>query len=283
MTRTVANAFEAYLRSKTPTAAQRAAAARHRGSVERSISTSLGVHRFIETGSFSHGTGVAGFSDVDLLVSLNGSRPTASDTALRWVRACLAGSFPNTYVRVSRPAVVVPFAQGYETFEVIPGFVNDTRAEHRYSIPAPGGDWIDSTPEAHLKYVSDVERSVAGAKRLARLLKAWKYHNSVPISSFYLEMRAAEHMATQTGFLPVWDLSLVLAKLDEHRLAPMPDPTGNTGLIRATSSLSAAIEARSKVHTAAVRAREAQVAYSAGEDVRALVYLDLLFNGGFSN
>lgn len=281
MTRTMSEAFTTYLQWQTPSASQRQAAALHRDSVERSVRNALHVYRFIETGSFSHNTGVAGYSDVDLLVSLRGNQPTLSDTALRWVKDALSASFPRTYVRVTRPAVVVPFASGFETFEVIPGFIRDSSGAHRYAIPAPAGGWMDSTPEAHLAYVNDADRNPGGAKALARLVKAWKYHQSVPVSSFYLEMRAAQHMKTQSSFLALWDLCVLLEKLDGHGLAAMQDPTGNSGLIRATSTLTNAVEAQSKTHTAAVRARKALDAFNNGEEITAFTYLKLLFADTF--
>jgi len=281
MPRSVHEGFTTYLQWKTPNTTQRQVATLHRSSVRRSIENARDVYRFIETGSFGHGTGVAGHSDVDVLVSLKGDRPTSSDTALNWIRAALTTSFPRTYIRTSRPAVVVAFAGGYETFEVIPGFIQSTAPDHSYSIPAPGGGWMDTTPEAHLDYVDAANRDPQGAKDLARLVKAWKYHQQVPISSFYLEMRAAQHMTTQTNFIPVWDLCLLLEKLDGWGLRSMQDPTGNTGSIQATSSTGAAIESHSKLATAATRARKALDAYTAGNPDESFRYLDLLFGGTF--
>lgn len=279
--RTIAEAFEDYLGWKTPTDSQRSAAEKHRATVTSSITKSLEVFRFIETGSFTHGTGVAGHSDVDILVSLKADQPASSDTALGWLRTSLVKTFPNTHVHVSRPAVVVPFANGYETFEIIPGFRN-AKEIARFSIPAPGGDWMDTTPQEHLNYVSAANATPRrGAKRLARLLKSWKYAQNVPISSFYLEMRAAQHMLGEESFLAIADLCSVLERIDRHDLASMQDPTGSSGLIRATSSSGAAETARSKTHTAAVRARKAFDALRDKDVASSFYYLDLLFNGGF--
>jgi len=279
--KTIDEAFEVYLGWKTPTDRQRSAAAKHRNSVTSSVTKDLDVYRFIETGSFTHGTGVAGHSDVDILVSLKENQPASSDTALSWIRTALVNTFPNTHVHVSRPAVVVPFANGYETFEIIPGFRNDSEIA-RFSIPAPGGEWMDTTPQAHLDYVSAANaKPRQGAKRLARLLKSWKYSQSVPVSSFYLEMRAAQHMRGEETFLAIADLWSVLERLDRLDLASMQDPTGNSGLIRATSSPGAAETARSKTHTAAVRAKRALDAWRDDDAASSFHYLDLLFNGGF--
>ena len=105
MALSVAQGFETFLSGLVPLESQRTAAARHRASVEVSLRGALDVSLFRETGSFSHGTGVRGHCDVDLLVSIKGQRPGSSDTALAWVTNALAASFPYTPVRISRPAL----------------------------------------------------------------------------------------------------------------------------------------------------------------------------------
>ena len=69
-----------------------------------------------------------------------------------------------------------------------------------YDIPGAATGWLDTAPLEHLAYVTEVnsrQNIAGGAKKLARLIKAWKYYNDVPISSFYLEMRAAQYLAGQ--------------------------------------------------------------------------------------
>lgn len=108
--------------------------------------------------------------------------------AERGVKSALTASFPTTVVRISRPAVVVEFAGGDETWEVIPGFIRSgSSSKLVYDIPGPSSGWIDSAPKEHLDYVNECNTKAGvkgGAKKLARLIKAWKYHNNVPISSF---------------------------------------------------------------------------------------------------
>ena len=43
-------------------------------------------------------------------------------------------------------------------------------------------------------------------------LKIWKYLRNVPVSSCYLEMRAAKHLDGESSYLPFWDLYLALDK-----------------------------------------------------------------------
>jgi hypothetical protein len=253
--------------------------------VKIALSSSLTTSNFYETGSFSHGTGVREFSDIDALVSVGNPKPDSSDTALGWVKTALSLRFPRTTVRISRPAVVAEFASGYETWEVIPGFITGRGAsdQYVYDIPGPAGGWIDSAPNTHLKYVNDCNAHPAAGKdkALARLIKSWKYYCNVPISSFYLEMRAAQHVSTQASYIHVWDVCQLLEKLQGHQLAAMNDPSGATGRFNACSSDAKRRDALSKLETAATRARKALDADQAGRTSDAFYYLDLLFGGHF--
>jgi hypothetical protein len=285
--RSVQEGFDTFHGWLIPTDAQRAAGSAHRASVRAALEARLDVSTFFETGSFTHGTGVRGHSDIDALVSLKGPRPASSYTALTWVKDALSARFPLTTVRISRPAVVVEFGGGYETWEVIPGFLTSRgSADQRvYDIPGPaaGAVYIDTAPKEHLAYVTECNKapSKGDAKRLTRFIKAWKYYRSVPISSFYLEMRCAQHVAGLTTYIDVWDVCLVLEKLVGHQLAAMNDPTGVTGRIVACSSEAKRTEALSKLSTAAGRARNALEAQRAGDETLAFYYLDQLFGGKF--
>lgn len=280
--RTIATAFEVLLSRKIPTAAERVAAAQHRASIETSLSQ-LENFGLRETGSFSHGTAVRGHSDVDVLVSLGGGRPANSDTALDRVRNALKRSFPLTPVRVSRPAVVVDFAGGDERWEVIPGYYLRTAGDHIvYSIPAPGGGWMESAPSAHLAYVTDVNRSPSGgAKGLARLVKTWKYANpgGAKVSSFYLEMRAAQRMASEASFVPHLDFAYLVNSLVRNGLADMNDPTGATGRFRAASTEAYRTLSLARLTGDAQRIADAFELEKVGKRAAAFAKLDYVFVG----
>jgi hypothetical protein len=287
MTRTVADAFNVFLGRLTPTEAQRTAGASHRASVKAALEASLTVRNFFETGSFSNGTGVRGYSDIDVLVSLGHTKPASSYTALTWIKDILSDRFPRTNVKIRRPAVVVEFGSGYGTWEVIPGFLTTrgTSKQFIYDIPGPsvGAAYIDSAPKEHVAYVNDCNKKPnrGDAKALARLIKAWKYFRSVPISSFYLEMRCAQHVATQSSYIHIWDVCQILGKLHAHELAPMNDPSGLTGRFHACSSDATRADALSKLSTAATRAAKALDAYRDEKYATTFEYLDLLFAGKF--
>lgn len=285
--RTINEVFEEFLKRLTPTQAQRDAGASHRAAVKAALEANLDMRRFYETGSFSHGTGVRGHSDIDALVSIGNTKPGSSYTALTWVKDALEARFPNTSVGIRRPAVVINFAGGYETWEVIPGFLTCRGGKNQfiYDIPGPntGAAWIDSAPKEHLTYVNscNVTPNKSDAKGLARLVKAWKYYCNVPVSSFYLEMRCAQYVSRLSHYVHVWDVCQVLESLNSLKLAAMNDPSGLTGRINACSSDAKATDALSKLNTAAVRARKALDAHKADDPVTAFSYLDLLFGGQF--
>src|SRR5664279_5841550 len=71
--KTVSQAFEVFLERLIPLTGQRQAATSHRASVEASIRNAMGTYGFFENGSFSHGTGIRNYSDVDLMVRLKGN------------------------------------------------------------------------------------------------------------------------------------------------------------------------------------------------------------------
>lgn len=287
MARSVQEGFTEFLKRLTPTSAQREAGASHRASVKAALESRLEIGTFSEIGSFKHGTGVRGHSDIDALVSVRTDRPSSSYTALTWVKDALSARFPLTFVGIRRPAVVVRFGGGYETWEIIPGFMTLRGAQGQYVYDIPGAStgpgWIDSAPREHLDYVNDCNQqpSKGNAKDLARLIKAWKYYRDVPISSFYLEMRCAQYVKGIETYVHIWDVCLLLEKLLKDELAAMNDPKGASGRIRPCSSDTTRQEALSKLSTAAGRARKALDAYLADKPDDTFYYLDLLFGGKF--
>lgn len=272
------NTASAYLNSLllfyTPSSTYFNAARSHRSSIETRLELRLGVKEMFETGSLRHGTGVAHWSDADYLVSLKGERPMAT-TTLNSVKDALAERFPSTIVKIRRPAVVCDFASGKETVEIVPAFTEDLG----YWIPDPMGGWMRTHPKDHNSYVNEVNKKHSGgAKKLARLAKVWKYKRSVPVSSCYLEMRAAKYAdGEKSWYMPV-DLHRYLSWLQDLALAAMNDPTGLSSRFTACSSDSNKSDALSKLATAVTRARKAREFDEKGQDNAAIEQYKLLFN-----
>lgn len=285
MAKTANEGFDIYISRLIPSDSNRSKATSHKASVQTKLDAHFGVYRMFQSGSFTHGTGVSGFSDVDYFVSLKSGRPIYSSSILSSMRTALLERFPLTTIRVSKPAVVLEFGSGYETVEVIPAYYHSTVSEGvtKFMIPGVQNEWQESTPEAHLRYVTSCNQTPSRgyAKNFARLIKAWKFYCNVPISSFYLEMRAATYIARQSNVLYAYDLSYFFNELNNSALADMNDPTGNTGRISACSSEYNKSVALSRLNTAATRASNALDAHKTGRDLRAFECWDLLFGGSF--
>jgi hypothetical protein len=274
MSQTASAYLNSLLSSYTPVSGYFNSARAHRTGIEVRLDLWLGVKEMFETGSLSHGTGVSGWSDADYIVSLKGERPT-STTSLTRVKDALADKYPKTTVKIRRPAVVCEFADGAETVEVVPAFSSDSG----YWIPDPAGDWMKSHPKDHNFYVSLAnQKHSGGAKKLARLAKVWKYERSVPVSSCYLEMRAAKYANSESNWWMPIDLYRYLRDLHSLQLAAMNDPTGLGSRFTAVSSASNKEAALSKLWTAVARAEKASDLEHEGKHDAAIAEYKKLFN-----
>jgi hypothetical protein len=201
------------------------------------------------------------------------------------VRNALAARFPNTGVRVSCPAVIVPFGtDAKETTEVVPAkYRYETSDGHRvYHIADGDGGWFKSSPDAHNAYVREIDQKRSNkVKPLVRFIKAWEYLNNVPISSFYLEMRVAKYAQTESPIIYSWDVRDFLKHLEDISLASLQDPVGISGSIPAASTQVKLDEARSKVTTAYRRAKYAREEEEKDDIKEAFSWWNLLFNYEF--
>ena len=259
----------------TPTATQFDGAKGHKASIETRLDYVLGVYRMFEIGSLRHGTGVWQYSDADYLVSLKGIQPSSPLTMLTKVKEALQVRFTSTTITIRQPAVVCHFSDGI--VEVVPGYIASGGG---YMIADPRGGWMKSFPEEHNEYVNKInaKHSGGGAKKLARHLKIWKYKRNVPVSSCYLEMRAAKFLSEETAYVPIIDLHFALKRLQSIELASMNDPTGLGSRFGSCSSDSTKADALSKLDTAVLRSSRALDHHFASDHDKAIEQLKLLFN-----
>ena len=271
MTKTVEEGFQIFYGRLTPTGGESEAAKRHRASIEACLQTNFAITRFFRTGSFGNGTSIRGYSDVDYFASVPTENLKQNPHAtLQVVRDALAARFPNTGVAIRTPAVIVPFgADASESTEVVPAeFIKKDRNDYCiYKIANMVGG-IQSSPDAHNAYVTynddEQERKV---KPLVRFLKAWKYYQNVPISSFYLELRVAKYASEEESIVYSIDVKNVLKMLWDKQLAAIQDPVGISGHIYPCSTDAKKSDALSKLETALGRAKKARDAEES-ENVR---------------
>jgi len=285
MPRSVDEGFRDFLTKLTPSTPESQAAKSHRASIETRLKTDFGLLRFFRIGSFGNGTSISGFSDVDYLASLPTSQLTeGSNYSLQKVRNSLDARFPNTGVHVSCPAVVCPFGTARsETTEVVPGdYVKEDNGYKVYDIADCTNGWMKASPDAHNAYVRAVNDKLGGkVKPLIRFIKAWKYIRSVPISSFYLELRVAKYASSESSIVYDIDVKNILCQLRDADLSSMHDPMGVSGYITPCKTEVQKQDALSKLRTAADRAEKAREAAAADNISGAFDWWRLLYNDWF--
>lgn len=286
MPRSVDAGFNDFLSKLTPTLGESDAAKRHRASIKANLEANFDVKNFFRSGSFGNGTSISGYSDVDYFASIaRNDLNQNSGTILSRVRDVLNQRFPSTGVRVSCPAVSVPFGtDAKESTEVVPAdYMHSTYELHRvYEIADCSGVWMRSSPDAHNTYVRDADQRLSNrVKPLIRFVKAWKYYRQVPISSFYLELQVAKYSYGEPSILYSIDIEQVFTKLTASGLAPLQDPQGISGYIRPCATQAQLYESRSKVATALSRAEKARAAESNGNIQNAFYWWDQVYADRF--
>lgn len=289
MAKTLEQGFEAFLTRLAPLASEHDTAKSHKDSVKSCLEKNYGCHTFFETGSFGNRTGIRHFSDTDYFAVLAVDKVyTDSAYTLRKVKESLQYTFHKTDgIAVNTPAVQIPFGTyASETLEVTPCTFNglvDTPLGRKasYDIPDYEGGWMKSSPHAHNAYVNHHDQRLGyKLKPLIRLIKAWKFHNSVPISSFYLELRTTKYAEKETAIIYDIDIRNVMKILYERDLPSIQDPMGISGYVHACSSAAKRTEALSKVKTGYTRADKAYEKRTSDVD-NAFYWWNLFYNDKF--
>ena len=286
-TRTIDQGFRDFLQTLTPTTGESQAAKNHRVSIKACLESSFNMTRFFRTGSLGNGTSISGYSDVDYFAEIPTCKLKQNSTStLGEVRDALDKRFPDTGVRVSCPAVVIPFGtDAKETTEVTPAdYIEETEEDgyRIYDIPNCSDGWRRSSPSAHNAYVKEIDGDLGSkVKPLIRFIKAWKYYRNVPISSFYLELRVAKYAEDESSIVYSIDVKNVFSHLDSIDLARMQDPMGISGYINPCFTQVQLDDAKSKLATALTRAQKARDAEVRGDIKDAFYWWNLLYNGQF--
>lgn len=287
MPRSIDEGFRDFISRLTPSDYESLAAQSHRKSIEQCLKNNFECQGIFRTGSFGNGTSISGYSDVDYFAIIpSTSLKQDSNVTLRLMKEAFQTRFWQTQGIVVRcPAVQVPFGQYVsESTEIVPAeHIKYSKAGHRiFEIPDCNGGWRYASPDAHNDYVRTVDKKYSGkVKALIRILKAWKFYRSVPISSFYLEMRTAQYCYTQDSILYIWDLRNVLKKLLDINLGSLQDPCEISGYISPCGTQAKLDDALSKLENAFSRADKALEAYRADDISSSFSWLDLLFDYKF--
>lgn len=266
MAKTLDQGFETFLSWLVPLSTEHDKAKSHKESVKSSLEKSFECYNFFETGSFGNSTGVRHYSDTDYFAVMPAAKVyNDSSYTLRKVKEALQSTFWKTAgIIVATPAVKIPFGNyASETLEITPctfnGLFNTpVGSKGSYDIPNFEGGWMKSSPQAHNAYVNrEDERLGFKLKPLIRLLKAWKFYNNVPVSSFYLELRTTKYAEGESSIVYDIDVKRVMKVIYDNDLASIQDPMGISGYVKACSTDAKKEDALSKVKTGYTRADKA--------------------------
>lgn len=266
MAKTLQEGFEILISWLKPLNSEHEKATSHKSSVQSCLENKHNCTRMFETGSFGAGTGVRHKSDTDYFaVFPDASLWSDSSYTLRQIKESIQSTFSRTEgIIVNSPAIRIPFGTyASEMMEITPcctnGTVNtDYGNFYKYHIPNGSGGWHDSSPSAFNAYVNHHDKRLGGKlKPLIQLVKAWKYYNDAPISSFYLEVRVTKYAEGENSIIYDIDLYRFFKYLSDNDLPSINDPLGISGRINACSTDSKYETTLNKVKADYIRAEEA--------------------------
>jgi hypothetical protein len=231
--------FDRFLTKLQPTISEHAKSVSHRSSVTRCFENNWARTKLFETGSFGNGTGVRHFSDTDYFaICPEEVLYENSATTLRYIKETLQDTFTRTLIEVRTPSVRISFGMhASEILEITPACYNKLVVtpggkRRSYFIPDYEGGWMVSCPSAHNAYVDKQNKRLGGKlKPLIRLIKAWKFYNNVPITSFYLELRVTKYAERRSVIIYDIDIRNILKLLCENDLPRLQDPMGFSGYV----------------------------------------------------
>jgi hypothetical protein len=269
----------------------------HLRTINGAVEAALSINKTERIGSFTRGTAVRGVSDLDLMVILSsnerkwGRGTTTSTTTLNKVKDALAGRFTSTAIRNSGNAVVLSFAGGRRSVDVVPAFYTGpykgrfTQYQNypTYSIPDGSGGWLLTSPQIHgVALASEDERSGYKLKRVASLAKYWAAVRAhINLHSFHVEILIA---STEISIGPgsyaqvLHQLFRNLASRNGHGIR---DPLELSGVIPASSGPAAAERLTAAARTAADHSERALQFESQRNTPEAVHQWKIVFGGNF--
>jgi hypothetical protein len=289
MAKTLDEGFNTFLTWLAPLNSEHEKASSHRSSVKSCLENNFDCYNFFETGSFGNGTGVRHYSDTDYFaVCPTKNVYTSSAYTLRKVKEALQGTFWNTEgIVVDTPAVKIPFGKyASENLELTPctfnALVDTPTGQHAsYYIANFNDGWMQSSPQAHNAYVNKHNNRLNGKlKPLIQLVKAWKFYNRVPISSFYLELRVTKYAEEEKSIVYDIDIHHIMRFLYNNDLPSIIDPMGISGYVYACTTDAKREEALSKLSTGYSRCDKAYEQKDVNLD-KCFYWWDMFYNNEF--
>lgn len=237
-------AFARLIQKARPADAKVASARMHAAAIKARLAKTFQLRGFRNIGSHARETATS-TSDLDLLAIFArdearwGGSLKSSKTFIDAIRKDLAERYRTTDIRRDGQAVVVNFENG--SVDVVPGIFWGPGKDNYpiFLIPKGDGNWMESGPESHAKFLErENERSRGKLVRVVRLIKFWRECRTprVPLSSFHLELLLASEQTcagVKTYGQCVFDALYLLASRQARGLQ---DPLQIAGIVDCAGS-----------------------------------------------
>jgi predicted nucleotidyltransferase len=242
----------------------------HASTIQSRLGKEFETRTFRIVGSYSRGTMVAKYSDLDCFVVFSrdeatwGDKYIRSTTLLDRIKSSIQERYKNTEIKRDKQAVVVHFSD--LDVDIVPAIwermIPNPEGKNRpvYRIPDGNEGWLITSPDLHNEYIAEADAHSRGMlKFVSRLLKFWRECRSprIPISSFHVELVLAFN-GTCTGVKTYAQcIADGLDLLSKRKLAAIRDPLSISGLIEATRTASQRETAFRSVENSALHAAKA--------------------------
>lgn len=288
----VADRFKTLLARIEPSAATTQLYESHRNGVTARLRAVFAANRVALIGSNARDTAIGKYSDVDLLLVLSRSEVTrggslvSSDTVLKNVRLQLENRYASTDIGKDGQAIVVDFRDGDHPVDIVPAFYDGPAVNLNnypvYQIPDGEGGWMQTSPEAHNRYIIEADQRSGGKlKGVVRLIKFWRMTRNVPLNSFHVELLLAQTGVCNGVKSYAECVADVMALLYQRECRGLQDPLGISGIVKAANTEAKRQQAVASLRQCAEHARQAVGFDDYGYMPSAYQQWDFVFNGQF--
>lgn len=160
------------------------------------------AYRFY-VGSLGRNTAIPSVSDADLLCELpvsvyhqyNAHAGNGQSALLTAVRTAIRTTYKASDVFGDGQVVIVGFDDGV-TYEVLPAFLN-TEGGYTFADTNNGGSWKSCKPKQEMDAFASRNKECNGnLVELARMARAWRDSNNVPMNGMLIDTLAYQFIAT---------------------------------------------------------------------------------------
>lgn len=274
-----------------PTQVEIQNAVQHAKQIKTRLEQSYSLKKLFSAGSFPRQTYIHSSSDIDYFAVFArddmrwGESYVRSSTALDNLRRDLEARYPASTVYRDVHAIVVSFSDGVKVDVVPTTFYGMTQKNWPvYKMPDGAGNWMETSPELHAKYIKEADDKSRGKlRRTAQLMKFWRECRSpkVPLSSFHIEMLLAWSRLCEGAKRYAECVTELLQLLAHRECQALRDPLQISGNIGATRSFQQRETALRSIVYSRDHAKDGLYAERHRNVQEAKRQWDIVFNGQF--